>query len=219
MRSPNGPRARRLRGRRRRARRAHGTRLTVRARKRYASRMRLALALLVTVASWSLAPADVVRTQAAGLRFSHPSDWVRVPAPSDMRAAQFRVPKGSGDAEDAEGVLFFFGEGKGGSADDNLERWYGQMTQPDGKASKDAGVVTIKTINGTKVTALDLPGTYKGMPAPGAPATAKSGYRLLAAVIEGKGGPWFFRIVGPDATVKAAKSSFDALLESVEAHQ
>jgi hypothetical protein len=57
------------------------------------------------------------------------------------------------------------------------------------------------------------------MPAPGAPATAKTGYRLLAAAIEGPGGPWFFRIVGPDATVKGAKPAFDAMLESVEAHQ
>jgi len=51
------------------------------------------------------------------------------------------------------------------------------------------------------------------------PAVAKPGYRLLAAAIEGEGGPWFFRVVGPDATVKAAKPAFDALLESVEAHK
>ena len=181
--------------------------------------MRALAILLVTAIVSSVASAEPVRTQAAGLRFSLPADWVRVPAPSDMRAAQFRVPKAGSDAEDAEAVLFFFGEGKGGSTEDNLERWYGQMTQPDGKSSKDAGTVTIKTVNGMKVTALDLPGTYKGMPAPGAPATAKSGYRLLAAVIEGKGGPWFFRVVGPDATVKATKPAFDALLASVEAHQ
>ena len=174
----------------------------------------LSIALVATVGI-----ADPVRTQAAGLRFTIPGEWVRVPAPSDMRAAQFRVPKAAGDAEDAEAVLFFFGEGKGGGTDDNLERWYGQMTQPDGKPSKDAGTVTIKTVNGVKVTALDLPGTYKGMPAPGAPAATKSGYRLLAAVIEGKGGPWFFRVVGPDATVKAAKPGFDAMLTSVETHQ
>jgi hypothetical protein len=175
--------------------------------------------LLVTVVLASVASAETVRTQAAGLRFSHPGDWVRVPAPSDMRAAQFRIPKTAGDAEDTEAVLFYFGEGKGGSTQDNLDRWYGQMTQADGKPSKDAGIVTIKTINGMKVTALDLPGTYKGMPAPGAPATSKAGYRLLAAVIEGKPGPWFFRIVGPDATVKASKPAFEALLGSVEAHQ
>jgi hypothetical protein len=181
--------------------------------------MRALAILLVIVVFASLSSAETVRTQAAGLRFSHPSEWVRVPAPSDMRAAQFRVPKAAGDAEDAEAVLFFFGEGKGGSAEDNLDRWYGQMTQPDGKPSKDVGTVTIKTINGLKVTTLDLPGTYKGMPAPGSPAVSKPGHRLLAAVIEGKSGPWFFRIVGPDATVKAAKPAFDALVQSVEAHQ
>jgi hypothetical protein len=193
--------------------------LTAFARKRYQRRMRALATLLVTVSLSSLASAEPVRTQAAGLRFSHPAEWVRVPAPSDMRAAQFRVPKTGADAEDAEAVLFFFGVGKGGSAQDNLDRWYGQMTQPDGKASKDAGTVTIKTINGLKVTTLDLPGTYKGMPAPGAPAVSKSGSRLLAAVIEGQTGPWFFRIVGPDATVKASKPAFDALVQSVEAHQ
>jgi hypothetical protein len=193
-------------------------RLTVFARKRYEPRMRVLLAILLAATTASRASAEPVRTQDAGLRFTHPGEWVRVPAPSDMRAAQFRVPKVGGDTEDAEAVLFFFGPGKGGGTQDNLERWYGQMTQPDGKASKDAGVVIIKTVKNLKVTALDLPGTYKGMPAPGAPATAKSGYRLLAAAIEGEGGPWFFRIVGPDATVKAAKPAFDALLESVEAH-
>jgi hypothetical protein len=181
--------------------------------------MRVLLALLVASGASSLVHADPVRTQAAGLRFSLPSEWVRVPAPSDLRAAQFRVPKSGSDTEDAEAVLFFFGEGKGGSAQDNLDRWYGQMTQADGKQSKDAGVVTIKTVKGLKVTELDLPGTYKGMAAPGSAPTAKPGYRLLAAVIEGPGGPWFWRVVGPDATVKAAKPAFDTLLESVEAHQ
>ena len=181
--------------------------------------MRASLAIALVAAFVSAASADPVRTQAAGLRFSHPSEWVRVPAPSDMRAAQFRVPKTGADTEDAEAVLFFFGPGQGGGTQENLDRWYGQMTQPDGKPSKDAGIVTIKTVKGIKVTALDLPGTYKGMPAPGQPAVAKSGYRLLAAAIEGPGGPWFFRVVGPDATVKAAKPGFDALLESVEVHK
>lgn len=179
--------------------------------------MRALLAILFAAAS--LAHAEPVRTQAAGLRFSLPSEWTRVPAPSDMRAAQFRVPKAAGDAEEAEAVLFFFGEGKGGSTQENLDRWFGQMTEPDGKPSKDAGVVTIKTVKGLKVTALDLPGTYKGMPASGAPPSEKTGYRLLAAAIEGPGGPWFFRVVGPDASVRAAKPGFDSFIESVEAHQ
>ena len=117
-------------------------------------------------------------------------------------------------------MLFFFGEGKGGGVQENLERWYGQMTQPDGKASKDAGVVTIKSVKALKVTALDLPGTYKGMATPGGPpASAKDGYRLLAAIVEGPGGPWFFRVIGPEATVKASRPAFAAFIDGVEAHQ
>jgi hypothetical protein len=158
-----------------------------------------AFLILVSLVVVAPAGAETIRGQAAGLRFAHPADWVRVPAPSDMRAAQFRVPKAANDAQDAEAVLFFFGKGQGGSVQDNLDRWYAQVTQPDGKASKDAGVVTIKTVKGLKVTALDLPGTYKPMPSVGrgGDATPQPGSRLLAAVVEGEGGPWFFRVIGP----------------------
>jgi hypothetical protein len=176
----------------------------------------MVLALPLAVA----AAAEPVRTQAAGLRFSTPAEWVRVPATSDMRAAQFRVPRAGSDAEDGEAILFFFGKGKGGGTDDNLQRWYAQMAQPDGRASKDVGVVTIKTVHGLRVTSLELPGTYKPMASMGGgDASPKPGYRLLAAVIEGDAGPWFVRVVGPDATVRAAKPGFDALVDGVEAHE
>jgi len=136
-----------------------------------------------------------------------------------MRAAQFRVPHSEGDSEDAELVLFYFGEGKGGSADQNLERWTGQFTQPDGKPSKEAAVVVIRTVNGLKETSLDVAGAYQPAQMGGAGGDAKSGWRLLAAVIEGPGGPWFWRLTGPDATVKAAKPQFDELLTSLQSHQ
>jgi hypothetical protein len=183
--------------------------------------MRAFIATVTVIVAATLAAAAPIRTQATGLRFAHPSEWTRVPAPSDMRAAQFRVPRAGADTEDGEAVLFFFGKGQGGSADDNLARWRAQVTNPDGSPSKDKGTVTIKTVKGLKVTALDLSGTYKPMPAAGqaGPATPKPGYRLLAAMIEGEGGPWFFRLVGPEATVTASKAGFDAMLDSVEAHQ
>ena len=61
-------------------------------------------------------------------------------------------------------MLFFFGPGQGGSAEQNVERWTGQFTQPDDKPSKDAAVVTIRTVNGLKQTSVDVAGTYKPMP-------------------------------------------------------
>jgi hypothetical protein len=180
----------------------------------------LALLLAVLAGIGSVAAEEKPhRSEAAGLRYTVPSEWSRVPAPSDMRAAQFRVPHAVADAEDGELVLFFFGPGQGGSADQNVERWTGQFTQPGGKPSKDAAVVTIRTVNGLKQTSVDVAGTYKPMPMGGASGAEKTGWRLLGAVVEGPGGPWFWRLTGPAATVGAAKPQFEALLASLEAHQ
>ena len=181
--------------------------------------MRRMLAALLSLALVAPALGETVRSEAAGLRFSVPGDWTRVPAPSDMRAAQFKVPRAGTDAEDAELVLFFFGPGQGGSAEQNVDRWTGQVVQPDGKPSKDAAVVTIRTVHGLKQTSVDVAGNYKASPMGGAGGEAKNGWRLLAAVVEGPGGPWFWRLTGPDATVAAAKKQFDAVLASLEAHQ
>ena len=159
--------------------------------------------------------AESLHTEAAGIRFAVPRDWSRVPAPSDVRAAQYRIPRAAGDGEDGELVLFFFGKGQGGSAEDNLTRWYAQFTRPDGRASRDAATVTSRTVRGLRITAVDLPGTYLG----GTPGSApRPGFRLLAAVVEGEGGPWFFKAVGPSATIRAAKPGFETLLDSLQPH-
>jgi len=178
--------------------------------------LHLAVAIVAVAAGASAARADDARSEAAGLRFTVAKDWTRVPAASDMRAAQFRVPHAPGDADDGEVVLFFFGRGQGGDADANLARWYGQMEQPDGRPTRDAAVTTIRTIHGLRVTSTDVSGTYGGGMAGGPP---KPGMRLLAAVVEGDGGPWFWKAVGPEATMAAAKPAFDALLGSLEAHR
>jgi hypothetical protein len=181
---------------------------------------RLVLLLLAVLSSWSLAGAgDTMRQESAGLRYAMPRDWTRVPAPSDMRAAQYQIPRAAGDSEDGELILFFFGTNQGGGVEDNLQRWYRQFVQPDGRKSEDAAVLTKRTVGALKVTAVDLSGTYTPMAQPGAPATAaKSGYRMLAAVVEGPGGPWFWKGVGPEKTMAAAKAAFDAMLLSVEPH-
>ena len=170
---------------------------------------------LVLLAFTTAVAADSVQTEAVGIRFAAPREWKRVPAPSELRAAQYRIPRAPGDGDDGELVLFFFGKGKGGSADDNVTRWCGQFSEPDGRAPRDMATVTSRTVRGLRVTAVDLSGTYLG----GAPGSApRPRFRLLAAVIEGEGGPWFFKAVGPSATIGAAKPRFDALVNSLQAH-
>jgi hypothetical protein len=178
--------------------------------------LRTALFLLTFVAP--AFAADTSRTEAARLRFSVPAAWTRVPAPSDFRAAQMRIPRAGEDKDDGSLVLYHFGEGKGGSVQENLERWYGQFTQPDGRPSKDAAVITMKTVNKLRITAVDLSGTYQGMGMGGAKEAAKPGYRMLAAIVEGQGGPWFWKAIGPEATIAGAKNGFDAMLTSLESH-
>jgi len=181
-------------------------------------RLRAATVPIVIMLASTGAAADTVRTEAAGLRFTVPSAWTRVPAPSDVRAAQWRIARADGDGEDAELVLFYFGKGKGGGTQENLDRWYGQFTQPDGRPSRDAAVITIRTVNGLRVTSVDLAGTYRGQMG-GGEAAPKPGSRMFAAVVEGDDGPWFFRTVGPAGTVARAKADFDALLGSLETHR
>ena len=170
------------------------------------------------LAALLLAPAalagETTRTEAVGLRFAVPAAWTRVPASSEVRAAQWRLPRATGDAEDGEAILFFFGAGKGGGAAENLERWYGQFTPADGRPARDAAVTTQRTVHALRVTSVDLAGAYRATPL-GAP---KPGFRLLAAVIEGPGGPWFLKVFGPEATVARARDGFEALLTSLEAH-
>lgn len=171
--------------------------------------------IAVLLAVCAPAAADLLRTEAAGLRLSVPKEWTRVPATTDVRAAQFALPPAAGDPEPAELILFYFGKGKGGDAQANLDRWYGQFKQPDGRPSSQAAVLTIRTVKGLKITEVTLAGDYLGM-TPG--AAPKPGYRLLGAIVEGADGPWFLKAVGPAATITQATPSFEKLLESLEAH-
>jgi len=159
------------------------------------------------------------RTQAASLRLTTPTSWTQQPAPSDVRAAQFNIP-GAAGAADGELILFFFGASQGGGVEDNLNRWYGQMEQPDGRSSRQVGVVTTRKVNDLRITLLDLSGTYVGMRMPRGPKEeTKPDYRLLAAVVEGPGGPWFLKAVGPAPTMAAAKADFERMLDSLEHHR
>jgi hypothetical protein len=178
-----------------------------------------AIALLVLLAL-PAAAADTVRTEAVGLRFSVPTRWVRVPAPEVERAAQWRLPRTGGDAQDGELVLFYFGKGTGGSAEESLARWHASFFQPDGRPSRDVSVVTVRTVRGLRVTALDLAGTYKPGPTRDGPKPPpRRGQRMLAAVVEEDDGPWFFEATGPLATIAQTKAGFDAMLDSLEAHR
>jgi hypothetical protein len=175
--------------------------------------MRPAVVLLVGLAIPALAAEDA-RMEAVGLRFVVPRGWERVQPTSPMRGAQFRIPRAGRRQEDGELILFRFEERKGGISD-FVTRWYEQFKQPDGRPSKEVASVTRRNVNGLSVQMIDLAGTYR---APMGPMEhpEKPGWRLLGAVVEGEGGPWYWRAVGPAATMEKAKPGFDALIGSLE---
>ena len=155
---------------------------------------------------------------AAGeLKYKVPAGWITEPPASSMRVAQYKLPKVEGDGEDAGLVLYFFGSGQGGSVSDNVDRWVNQMQQSDGKSSKDKARIETLTVNGLKVTTVDVSGTYTAQMSPGSDKHYNnSNYRLRAAVIETPKGNYFAKLIGPEKTVGRWEQSFTEYLRSFE---
>jgi hypothetical protein len=166
--------------------------------------MRIALLLL-------LASLSVIRAETgAGVRWTAPASW-KAQAARPMRAATYVVPAAADDKEDGECGIYYFGQGKGGSVDDNMKRWIGQFepAQQEWQPHK-------RTISGLNVTTIDLSGTYTGAGGPMATAkTIKPGYRLLGAIVEAPEGLIFIKFTAPAKTAAANQANFENLLKSL----
>jgi hypothetical protein len=179
----------------------------------------LAMVLTLLVAAPASA-AETTRTEAAGLRFTLPTAWRRVPTVVENRAAMYVLPPAAGEMGDTEFVVSVSVDGSAAETQRILEAWYRRFVQPDGGPSREAAVVSVRTARGLKVTAVDLQGTYVGR---GSSARARqvgvSGYHLLGAVVEGERRSWILHLFGPTATVAGAKADFEVLLGSLESHR
>lgn len=152
------------------------------------------------------------------VQFKAQEGWVTERPSSSMRAAQYRLPKAEGDPEDASLIVFYFGQGQGGSTQANLERWMSQMEQPDGRPSSEKAKTETMTVNGMNVSLLDVSGRYTAEMTPGEGTRHdKPDYRMRAAVIETPAGPYFAKLVGPQKTVARWDQSFIDFVKSFEA--
>jgi hypothetical protein len=150
------------------------------------------------------------------LTYTTPSGWKTLPAASSMRVAEFSLPRADGDAEDAQLVIYYFG-GQGGSVQANLQRWLGQMQQPDGKPSSVAARKQTRAVNGLAVTLIDVSGTYVAETAPGATTrNNKPGFRLRAGVVETPSGPYYIKLTGPAKTVAKWDEAFTEFVGSLK---
>jgi hypothetical protein len=142
----------------------------------------------------------------ATLVFALPAAWVSEKPGSAMRVAQAKIP---GPAGAGEFAIFYF-SGGGGTAEANIERWIGQIDRPAAPPKRGS----FET-HGLEVSWVEVAGTMKPSTVGMGPTTAKPGSRLLGAVVEGPGGPWFVKAIGPDATVAAARAAFLDLLHGL----
>jgi hypothetical protein len=144
------------------------------------------------------------------LAWDDPPRWKRRVPSSNMRAAEYLVPRAASDGDDGECTVITFGPGKGGGVDENVDRWVGQIDAHGAQPTR-----TTRTTHGMNVTRVEVAGAYSGMRMPGAPtAPARPGWRLVGAIVEAPSGSWFFKLTGPDATVKAAAAELDAMVDS-----
>jgi hypothetical protein len=156
-------------------------------------------------------------TTGGEFRTTVPAGWNAEKPSSDMRVAQYKLPKAEGDKEDALLVVYYFGEGQGGSAQANIDRWINQIKQPDGGSSQEKAKTETLKINGLEVNTVDVAGYYSGGMSPdSAPADSKSLYRLRAAVVETPKGSYFVKLTGPEKTVSHWDQAYRDYINSFE---
>ncbi len=148
-----------------------------------------------------------------GLRSTAPADWKEEEPSSTMRYGQFRLPKKGDEKYDAELIIF---RGFGGSAKQNVDRWKGQFTPPEGKTIDDVSKVEEIKVGGCDATYLDIHGSYLKRTRPADPSDKgerRPDYRMLAVQLEGPKNNYHILLVGPAKTVEAYKKGFDEWLK------
>jgi hypothetical protein len=125
-----------------------------------------------------------------------------------MRIATYRVPRASGDAEDAELSVVQ----AGGSVEANAQRWLGQFDEAGQKSAKRS----VRHVGTLEVSIVDVQGTYSGGMGPD--TSPKAGWALRGAIVALPGAPCFFKLTGPAKSVAAAAAEFDALIASLTLH-
>jgi hypothetical protein len=156
-----------------------------------------------------------------GLKSKAPDGWKfvepRNPPGFQARVYQAQLPKAGGDSEAPELIVYYFGKGAGGGAEDNIKRQYAKFEFPEGKTGEDVGKIEKFKVGDVPVTQLDVTGTWlvKFPPfAPNAKITGKKdNFRLLYAVFESPNGPYFIQVSGPGKSIEALKKDYDGWIK------
>jgi hypothetical protein len=146
------------------------------------------------------------------LSFDAPPAFVPEKPQSAMQFARYRIAAGEAGGEDALVVVYYFGKGQGGSADDNVKRWLGQYSDKEG----DPKVEKAKTKSGLDATIVDVTGT-EFAPTPINPNAAhRPGWRLIGAIVEAPDGNYFVKATGPKALIEKNAAAIRGFIDSAK---
>ena len=144
-----------------------------------------------------------------GVAWHVPANWNTL-EPKPMRVATYGIPAQGGDTEGAECAVYYFGPSQGGGVQENIDRWVGQFEHPSQPQRSQAQVA------GFNVYRVHVTGAYLAPSGPMMQSTGtKAGYALSGAIVEGPNGRVFFKLTGPEKTVKACAKEFEDLLKSM----
>lgn len=144
------------------------------------------------------APGDA-SARPGGVRWTAPDGWKETPG-TGMRVATFDLPQTQGKA--VVTVVALPGDVGGELA--NVNRWRGQLALPPVAQEELSSLrATVKTRLGTLLV-YDFTGT------------GEKRTRLVAGMISVSGNMWFFKLMGDEKAVAAAKPAFLKLLKGLK---
>ncbi|MGD2045468.1 MAG: hypothetical protein PVJ80_05940 [Gemmatimonadota bacterium] len=174
----------------------------------------VALAILALTACDAGGGADQVPGRTVALldyQATVPASMQEHPSTNSMRLAQYVVSRD--DGTEAEVIVYYFGQGQGGSAEANIVRWSHQFTGPDG----DPVTPHVMDVEGTAfpTTLAEFEGTYRRGIGMGDEAEPEPGQALVAAVVETPRGNLFLQLFGDRAAVAATRDDFLSMVTSI----
>jgi hypothetical protein len=152
----------------------------------------------------NMADTTVATATGLDLTWTPPSGW-QSKAGSAMRKGTYLITDAAGAS--AELAITAFPGDVGGEVA-NVNRWRGQLQLGPLTETEVSAGISRSTVNGLSVAVVDF-----------ANSTSSPPQRMLGAMIPFGGATWFFKLMGPDTTVAAAKPAFLAFLQTVKPSQ
>jgi hypothetical protein len=169
------------------------------------------------ISAWNVAAhaqQDPARLSLAGgkLELAAPGTWVRQQPRTRIVEHEFAIPASEGDKADGRLTVM----SAGGGVEANIDRWYGQFTQPDGGSTKEQAKIKKIEVAGHEVYLVDIAGTFKDQRGPVAPVVERPKYRMLGAIIPSKAGDQYIKFYGPEKTVADNEQAFVKMIEGMQ---